>query len=60
MHLDPKHPLLQILVLRLPVELKSCSCFLVVDILQEEQSDLEVSPYAKKIETPFIGEDDAD
>ena len=46
-------------MLRLPGELQRCFCFPALEILQEEK-DLEVSPYAEKLEAPFTGEDGVD
>ena len=54
-----EHLQLQILVLRLLGELQCCFCFPALEILREEK-DLEVSPYAEKLEAPFAGEEGVD
>ena len=51
----PGHLLLPILDLRLPAKLQSCFCFAAEEILREE-SDLEMSPYAVRLEAPFFKE----
>ena len=54
----PKHPQIQILVLRLPGELQSYFCFPAGERMMQEEEDLEGDPFA--VEVPFVGEDDAD